>query len=170
MMLEKVDNVFLKLEKVQIHCSWVMTMFVTFMLVTDILARFLFNKPLPASWEISEVLMPYIVIIGFAYTLTKDKHILVSIMTDLLPVKIRTGLKVFAYLISFLMCCLITYFSWLWFWESFLINEQILAPINIPWWVGKLVMPFTFATFGIRYLLISIISLLRTHSDSSGRK
>jgi len=168
MLLQKVDKVLLKVETIQIHCSWVMTMLVTFMLVIDISARFLFNKPLPASWEISEVLMPYIVIIGFAYTLTDDKHIFVSILTDLLPARIRAGLKVFAYLLSFLMCCLVTYFSWFWFWESFSINEQILAPINIPWWFGKFAMPLTFASFGMRFLLIAISSMPRTHPDPGG--
>ena len=146
------------------------TVFVTLMIVLDIALRYLFNYPLPASWEISEVLMPYIVAFGFAYTLTTVKHIRVSMITDLFPVKIQVRLRFLTDLLSFLMCSLITYFSCFWFWESFSINEQILAAIDIPWWFGKLAMPLAFGTFGIRYLLLAIFALLRTLSDPSVRR
>ncbi len=170
MTLQKLDRVFFGVEKFQIHCSWVVTVFVTLMIVLDIALRALFNRPLPASWEISEVLMPYIVAFGFAYTLTIDKHIRVSMVTDLFPVKMQVRVRVFTDLLSFLMCFLITYYSCIWFWESFSINEQILAAIDIPWWFGKVAMPIAFATFGIRYLLLAIFALAGIKPDPMARR
>jgi TRAP-type C4-dicarboxylate transport system permease small subunit len=170
MTLQKSNRVFFGIEKFQIHCSWVTTVFVTLMIVLDIALRALFNRPLPASWEISEVLMPYIVAFGFAYTLTIDKHIRVSMVTDLFPVKMQIRVRCFTDLLSFLMCSLITYYSCIWFWESFSINEQILAAIDIPWWFGKVAMPIAFATFGIRYLLLAIFALVGIKPDPTARR
>jgi len=161
MMLVKIDGVLQKIEKTKIICSWLTTLFVTFMIVLDILLRFLFNHPLPASWEISEVLMPYIVIFGFAYTLTKNFHIRVSIITDHLPSKVQFSCRAFANVISFIMCVMLSYWSWLRFWESFMIKEEILAPISIPWWFGKLAMPMAFGTFGARYIMDLILDIKR---------
>lgn len=161
MALEKVDSALLRIEQAQIICSWITTLFVTFMIVIDIFLRFVFNHPLPASWEISEVLMPYIVILGFAYTLTKNFHIRVSIITDHLPSTGQFACRAFANVISFMMCVMLSYWSWLRFWESFVIREEILAPISIPWWLGKLAMPIAFGTFGVRYIMNLILDIRR---------
>jgi TRAP-type mannitol/chloroaromatic compound transport system permease small subunit len=152
--LNRFDQKLKKIEKIQIAVSWLVTLFVTLMLVTDILLRFLFNYPLRAAWETSEVLMPYIVMFGFAHTLTTNVHVRVSLVTDRFPKKIRSGFETFGYLLSLTMCVLLTYWSWLRFWESFVIGEEILAAVRIPWWIGKLGMPLSFATFGGRYLLL----------------
>jgi TRAP-type C4-dicarboxylate transport system permease small subunit len=170
MELQKLDNVLKQVEIVQVHCSWVITVLVTLMIVLDIALRFLFNKPLPASWEISEILMPYIVILAFAYTLSIDKHIRVSMITNFFPAKIQVGLRVFTNLLCFLMCSFITYFSCFWFWKSFSIREQILAAIPLPWWFGKFVVPIAFGTMGIRYLMLAIFDLVRTPSDQDIRR
>lgn len=160
MFIEKINHGFLKIEEIQLFCSWITTIFVTIMIVLDIFLRFFFNRPLPASWEISEVVMPYIVIFGFAYALTKNFHVRVSLVIDHLPWKIKYALGSLANITSFIICMIITYWSWLRFWESFQIKEEILAAISIPWWLGKLAMPIAFGTFGVRYFINFILDLM----------
>jgi TRAP-type C4-dicarboxylate transport system permease small subunit len=156
MTFKKIDLALQWGEKSLVVISWIATLFVTFMIVTDILLRFFFNLPLPASWEMSEVIMPYIVMFGFAYTLTIGVHVRVSLVVDRLPPKVQLVCDKFRNILSFAMCLLLTYWSWLRFWESFLIDEEILAAIQIPWWFGKLGMPIAFAMFATRYLTLFI--------------
>jgi TRAP-type C4-dicarboxylate transport system permease small subunit len=141
-------------EKIQVVCSWVTTLFVTFLIVTDIFLRFFFNRPLPATWEISEVIMPYIVLFAFAYALTTNVHVRVSLLTDRLPKKGRITCDMVSNLLSLGLCLMLTYWSGLRFWTSFLSGEEILAAVKIPWWIGKFGMPAAFATFGLRYIVI----------------
>ena len=161
MLIEKLDHACSRIEELQIICSWMTTVLVTLMIVVDIFLRFVFNHPLPASWEISEVVMPYLVIFGFAHALTKNFHVRVSLITDHLPRKASFACSALANVSSFIMCMMLTYWSWLRFWESFLIREEILAAISIPWWVGKLAMPIAFATLGARYLMNFVLDISR---------
>jgi|WetSurMetagenome_2_1015567.scaffolds.fasta_scaffold143273_2 TRAP-type C4-dicarboxylate transport system permease small subunit len=152
-MILQADLALRKVEGALRVVSWLVTLFTTFLIVTDVFLRFFFNKPLPATWEMSEVLMPYIVFLGFAYALTEKAHIRVSLLTDRLSRGGQLACEAFADLLSFAVCALITCWSWLWFWDSFRIGEEILAPIHIPWWLGKFAMPVGMAFFTVRYLV-----------------
>lgn len=148
--------------------SWLVTLITTLLIVTDVSLRFVLNKPLPATWEMSEVLMPYIVFLGLAYALTEKAHIRVSLLTDQLPRRGQLLCEAFASLLSFSMCALITCWSWLKFWDSFLIREEILAPIHIPWWFGKFAMPVGMAFFTIRYMVQAASAMIECTKPGRG--
>ena len=149
--LAKADRIFRTIEKVLVVISWSTTLGIMLLTVIDVVMRFLFNLPFPATWEMSEVLMPYIVVFGFAYTLTIDSHVRVTLVVQRLPKKTQAVLYRFTTLVSLGVCLLFTWFSWIKFWKSFLINEEILAAIRIPWWIGKFALPIGMAAFGVRY-------------------
>ena len=169
MQFRKIETTLQQIERAEVIVSWSASLFVTMMLVLDVSLRFFLNLPLPASWEMSEVIMPYIVMFGFAYTLTKNVHIEVTIVADRLPSKAKVLCEFFRNMVSLGMCVLITYWSWVRFWESFVMNEEILAAIRIPWWLGKLGMPVAFFSLGVRFM-INIIQayLIGTKPHKSG--
>lgn len=160
MVIVKAERYMQHVENFQTIISWIASLFITFMIVADVFLRFVFNAPLPASWEISEVVMPYIVFFAFSLTLARDGHVRVTMFMGLLPPKARLWCDAFRISVSFCMCVLFTYWSWLRFWEAFLIKEEILAAIYIPWFVGKFAMPVGMATISIRFLfqLIELFS------------
>jgi TRAP-type C4-dicarboxylate transport system permease small subunit len=159
MVLRKIDRVIKKVEKFLSTVSWIVAILISLLIVIDVFLRFVFNHPLPATWEMSEVFMPLIVFLPFAHTLAIDAHVRVSLIKDRVPPQVRVVFEVFSNTISFVMCAMITYWSWLRFWESFKINEEILAAIWIPWWIGKGAMPLAFGVFAIRFLIFLLFNL-----------
>lgn len=169
MILGKIDVAINKIEEALLIFSWIATLFVTFLFIIDISGRFLLNLPLPASYEIGEVTMPFIVMLGFASTLNKGIHVRVTLFIDLLTPKVKLGLNLFNNMAPFVMCVIIVYWSWLQFWHSFIIGEEMLAPIKIPWWIGKLAMPIAFGMLGIRYFMLVILALTSKQSSQYRR-
>ena len=157
-----INNTLQKIEKGLSIISWVATILITFVIITDIFLRFLFNKPIPGSWEFSEVIMPYIVLFALAYTLEKDGHVRMRLVTNLLSSKFQFGCEIFSNIVSAVFCVIVTYISWLYFWDSFIIREEMLAAIKIPWWLGKFAMPVGMATLSARYIM-QLINLLHRH-------
>lgn len=155
MIFAKTDQAFQKTEKILTIISWVVALCVTMMIVMDIVLRFIFDYPLPASWEISEVSMPCIVFFPFAYTLSIDAHVRVSLLKDRVSPKTRIVFSIFTNVISFALCVMLTYWSWLRFLESYKMGEEILAAIRIPWWPGKLAMPIAMGVFAARFLFLA---------------
>ena len=118
-----------KSRKLSTAVSWIVTIAVTLMIVTDIvILRYFFDNPLPASWEISEVCMPAIVFFAFAYHVTIDQHVedVPGARRQVSP-GAQMIFDIATNLISFALCALLTYWSWLRFWTSFASKEEILA-------------------------------------------
>lgn len=160
--IENILHFYQKIEKGLMVVSWVATLFITLMIVIDIFLRFAFNNPLPATWEMSEVVMPYIAFFALAYTLEKDVHVRMHLVTNLLPSKLRLGCDIFSNIVSIVFCVMITYWAWLFFWDSFIIGEDMLAVVKIPWWLGKFSMPVGMALFSVRYI-ITLMSRFHHH-------
>ena len=139
----------------------------TSMIVLDVCLRFLFNSPLAASVESTELMMPYIVFCPLAYTLTKGGHVRISLILDRTSPRVSTVLNGVSQIIAFLLCGMLSYTGWHLFWESFVIREEMLAIVKLPWYVGKFAMPVGFFFLAVRYFL-NVISALSAKSTSSG--
>jgi len=133
--------------------SYVALTFMTLMIVVDVFGRFVFNRPLPATVDMTELVMPYIIFICLAYTLATGGHVRVSLLLDRVPPRARAGFEIFVSIVGFVVFGLITTWAWFHFWHSFLIREQMLAPIYLPWFMGKLAMPIGCALFSIQFLI-----------------
>jgi TRAP-type transport system small permease protein len=139
-------------DKMLIIITGFMLMFLTLMIVLDVSLRFLFNSPLPASAETTELIMPYIAFGALAYTLSIGNHVRISLLTERTSENTQRFFEILAALVGFLFCAILTYKGWLFFWESFVIREEMLAVIKLPWWVGKFALPLGFLFMTLRFL------------------
>jgi TRAP-type C4-dicarboxylate transport system permease small subunit len=46
-----------------------------------------------------------------------------------------------------------TYYAWLRFWDSYSLQEEMLAAVRILWWWGKIAMPIGMGIFTIAFIL-----------------
>lgn len=139
-------------EKLLVYLSTFVTLFLTMTIVVDVTGRYFINRPLPATWEIGELCMPYIVFFPFAYALSRGNHVRVGLVKNLFSVKIQKVFEIITDLISLFVCGCMTYYAWLRFAESYRMQEEILAPILLLWWWGKVAMPIGMALFTIAFI------------------
>jgi len=132
----------------------------TLMIVTDTFFRYVFSSPFPASVEISQLIQPYVVFLPLAYALATDSHVRVTLLTQRLRGKAKKLVAAFAFLVGLVFFSIMAYMSGLNFWESFQINETMLAAIKLYWWIGKLAMPLGTAMIAIEcaYQLVLVMS------------
>lgn len=137
----------------------------TFMICFDVFTRFAFNKPLPATVEVSELLMAYIVFLMLGYTLSLGQHIRVTVLFEYIPKSWVRVCDLLSDVLGFAFCALVTYYAWNFFMHSFTIREEMLAVIKLPWYVGKFAMPVGFLFFTLQYL----VQIAETVMSFSGR-
>lgn len=113
----------------------------TLMIVADTFFRFVFATPFPASVEISQLIQPYVVFLPLAYALSTGSHVRVTLLTERMGGALRRWVSYIPYVIGLIFFSIMAYMSWLNFWESFRINETMLAAVKLYWWIGKLAMP-----------------------------
>ena len=148
-----VDRISQRTNAFLVAVSAVVLTAMAFMVTYDVFVRNVFNAPLPASVEISQLMEPYVVFLPFAYTLAVGGHVRVTILTMRLPQFLFKSSEIIVYMLDFLFFSLLAYFSWGEFLESWACNEIMLAAIKLPWWIGKFSMPLGMLFIALQCLL-----------------
>ena len=113
----------------------------TLMIVADTFFRFVFATPFPASVEISQLIQPYVVFLPLAFALSTGSHVRVTLLTERMHGRLRKRISYLPYVIGLCFFSIMAVMSWLNFWESYRIDETMLAAVKLYWWIGKLAMP-----------------------------
>jgi TRAP-type C4-dicarboxylate transport system permease small subunit len=114
-------------------------------IVVDATGRFLLNKPLPGSVEMSRIALAWILFLSLAYGQIQGVHVRVEIFFSRYSPRLRRTAGTLTALISMLFFGFLTYAGWDMFQESYNVSETIPAPIWLPYWLPKLAMPIGFA-------------------------
>ncbi len=150
---------FNKLNKALVFTASVLLVGTAVMLTYDVFRRYVFNAPLPASVEISSLLQAWVIFLPFAFTLAIGQHVRVTIITTRLSKKKQSALLVLAYLVTGAICLILAWFAWLEFKVSWDVNEIMMAPIIVYWWIGKFAAPLGMLIFGLQAFVLAAAEL-----------
>lgn len=125
--------------------------------------RTLFNMPLQGQVEITQLAMIYVVFLGFAYGLKQDQHVQMNYLYNKLGDRGKQISQLFTSLVGFFFMLLCSYMTWEFFWDSFVIQETMRAPITLPAWLAKFALPLSFLLVAIEfgYRVISQVASLK---------
>jgi TRAP-type C4-dicarboxylate transport system permease small subunit len=123
----------------------------TLLIAVDVAARFVFNRPLPATTEMSELLMAYVVFLAMGYTLSRGQHIRITVLFEYIPRHWKKYFDLFGDLVGLVFCAVVSWYAWKFFAHSLSVREEMLAVVRLPWYVGKFAMPVGFLFFTLRY-------------------
>ena len=119
---------------------------------TDVLGRYFFNKPVSGTQEIFEILLPGIVLLGWAYAQRSKSHVAVDIIYDRFPPRLKT-------IVTLSMTCLAMVIALLIMWQGMLLSisyfqmGRLIRNINVPIFIPRLLVPI--GAFALFLVLIS---------------
>jgi TRAP-type C4-dicarboxylate transport system permease small subunit len=160
--IDKLNDRVQILNRIMVYISGFVLTFMTVMIVVDVFLRFVFNAPLKATVEMTELIEPYVVFLHFIYTMAKGGHVRVTLITDRFSKTGRFFSEILVYIIDVIFFALLCCYSWLEFWHSFEVREIMLAPIRLPWWAGKFSMPLSLFVMIIQCILLLLLILRKT--------
>lgn len=112
------------------------------LVVADITGRYLFNSPVPMTYEVGSFMLVFIVFLGLAYSQLQGAHIRVEFFTLRLPPKPRALLDLLAYTLGIAIYSAIFYQGFKWAYDSFVIGEYVAGLVNIPKWPSQFAVVF----------------------------
>lgn len=137
-------------------CGWIaggVTFAVMCLVVTNVVSRYGFNKPIAGTLELTEGALPLIIFLSIALTQFHGGHIRVTILTDRLPEPARRALSVIAMLAGALLFAWAAYAGWLSAEKSFAIGEMKRGSIRFPVWPIRFAVCFGMALLAIQFLI-----------------
>jgi TRAP-type C4-dicarboxylate transport system permease small subunit len=144
----------LKLEKFLNNIAGGIILTAMMLLVTgDVLGRYLFNRPIHGTTEITEFMMVGLLYFTLAHTQTDKAHIRVEMFITHLSPGTRLILEMIAYLLGFFLFVLITWQGILSAAKAWEVWETTFGLILFPLFPAKVLIPIGSFLFSLRLLL-----------------
>lgn len=121
------------------------------LITSDVVLRYVFNRPIKGSYELIELMLVMIVFLGLAYTQMKREHIAVTLITEKLSPRAAAILESAAYLLCLAIFIVIT-------WQSVVRAEVLRADgtasdlLSIPIYPFMWIVVFGSATLCLAFL------------------
>ena len=131
---------------------------------TQVILRFVFQAPLAWAEELIIFCSVWAVYIGSSSAANEGKHIMVSMLVDLLPGKLQTVVKIVSQLLWLLCCIGLTITSWDTMRSTFLRGTATVGG-GFPYWVAQIAVPVGMALMSVR-VVVAIAKTLRGISDT----
>lgn len=129
---------------------------ITLFILYDVIAR---NTGIPTfthTLALTEYGLFYTTLLGAPWLVRIKRHVYMQIITALVPAHIRPLVAKLSYLLCFITCALLCYYSAQVTLETFLRGDQEVRSFDMPRWLIFLIMPVSFSLLSVefgRYLL-----------------
>jgi TRAP-type C4-dicarboxylate transport system permease small subunit len=163
--LISIENVLSRINTVVVAACGILLFLFMLMEVGDVSGRYLFLSPVPGTREIGEIVLAYVVFMGWAAVLANNQHIRVLLLVDRLPLRWQAWLELVALLVGLAMILPIAYYSFELALKSY-ITKEIAFTYAIPRWPGKTALFIGSTLFAFQFL---IMFLSRLFTMLSGR-
>jgi len=126
-----------------------------FLAAADVLLRYIFNRPISGTWELTSYMMAVVVGFGLSYCASVKGLISVEVLTSHFSTKVQAILNCITYFLSFCFFSLVTWQSILYIklmFKSGLVSASLLIPFIAALALGCLVFTLVLLTDFLEYL------------------
>jgi TRAP-type mannitol/chloroaromatic compound transport system permease small subunit len=127
-----------------------------FLVCANSLSRKLLNMPIHGTLEITEVVMPVIILLPLAYTQHRDGHIRVELLTNRLHPRAVQMLGVVTLLIAAVLFAIFAYASFNFAMRAWSVGETSWGALPLPIWPSKFVVSLGAGLLSLHFLLDGI--------------
>ena len=114
-------------------------------------SRYLFSESSNGWLEIQWYMFTGMVLLGAPYTLRMNEHVRVDLVYGMVSERTRIWIDIVGGILFLLpICIILTYFTWPWFLESWLQNEQSSNAGGLVRWPVKLLLPLGFCMMAVQ--------------------
>jgi TRAP-type C4-dicarboxylate transport system permease small subunit len=151
--LRAIEKVLARINLVVVVACGVLLFGFVFMVVGDVTGRYSFDSPIPGTMEIGEIVLAFVVFLGWAAVLANEQHIRVLIVVDRLPPRWRPWFEILALAVGLAMMAPIAWHGWSFAMDSY-ITKEIGFTYSIPRYPGKMALFVGSALFAVQFLIM----------------
>jgi TRAP-type C4-dicarboxylate transport system permease small subunit len=144
------------LARVEHYLTYASTAFIIGIMLficAEVVMRYVFNSPIPGHLEGSELFVPIIVFLAISYTQSQNGHVGMTLVVDSLPPGVRRRVEITTLLLSVLTCAVLSYFSFKYAFNEWLIDDVTMTPPYWRIWPSAAAIPLGYMLISMRLYL-----------------
>ena len=150
---QHIEQILRKTELLLTYLSAVIILFLMVYVLLEVLMRYAFNSPLPGHLEGAELLLPMIVFFAISYTQARNGHVGMSLVVEVLPIRLQRFINIFTLGLSILTCAVLAYFGAKQAYFAYEINDVTMTPPYWPIWPSASIVPIGYGLLALRMSL-----------------
>ena len=132
--------------------------------IHEVIVRYVFDSPTLYSVELSEYLLVLVVFMSIGWVLKEDRHVSVTFVVDLLPIKLRLGLKLLTSLLTIVFLGILVWKGLRTTLTAYTGNYHSSSLLDFPMWIPYALIPLGALVLSLQYV-VKISELIRTLMD-----
>lgn len=149
----RVADYYLKVLRGLTLASGIAILIMMLYITADVIGRYLFLYPLPASFEIAEMIMIFAVFWALAYVQARDEHLRLRFFVRLFPPRGKAILNILALLIGVFIFTIITWQAADWGVKALVTNEYRQGYWKFPYGPPRLMLALGAFVITLQFLL-----------------
>ena len=138
--------------------------------VADVTGRYLFNRPMFASYEFTQIFLVGIVFFSLAYVQHCKEHIRLDVLSYRVSPRTWAVLSLLTYITGLFIFSLVIWQGLGWTWATFLEQRIIMGASGITMWPSQLAMLIGATVFCIQYVIDIIQTMSHIIKPIAGEK
>ena len=128
-------------------------------LIANVIARTVFSNSLKPAEEIGQLLMIMVTFIGVSYGARLGRHIQMTAIFDLAPIKIKRIILHITSLVTSVCLFLLSYLG-IQYVQRVMMSGRITPALQAPMWIMYAFVPLGFFIAGLQYLMILLLNII----------
>ncbi len=138
-------------------CIFILMVYIT----VDVVGRYVFNSPLPASFELGLILIVFSTFLALPFSQLQKGHLKLDFIYQRFGRKFQTGVDVLAFFMGMVLFGLIAWQAWYWAFEALTLKEYMEGVYKIPYFPSRLIFAVGSSLFSAQFLLDLVQVLLQ---------
>lgn len=145
------------------NISMILLFLLMFLTAIDVVGRFFFNHPITGTFELTGILLAFVIFYSLGMLQIKDQHIEIDFLSNKFPRKIQDILKM---LISFALFIFLILFTWqlIELMKRLYASNSVSGDLGFPMYIIVALVSIGSFLFTLSYLSQSLNSLLKVVS------
>jgi len=134
----------------------------------DVVGRYVLRNPLPASFEITLILLIVITFFGITHVQAKGGHMRLEFLRNRLALRGQLMLDILSVLIGLFLYAIITWQGLLWTIEALVGHEEMIGVSKIPYYPARLILTIGAFSLCVQYIIDLVQYFAQLFSKSPG--
>lgn len=165
--LPKASALYFSVLKYLAATGGIVVMIMMLYITGDVLGRYLFDKPLPVSFEIAEMLMIFVVFAALPYVHVCRKHLRLTFLFKRMPPQGQLIGDVLALVIGIFIFAIIAWQATDWAMSAWHTNEYRLGVVRIPYFPARFALAIGAYITTLEFL-VDLVGRIRQFLSSRG--
>ncbi len=151
--IDSVARIHLTVNKWLASVAGIVILVMCFYTTGDVFGRYALNKPLPAAFEITMILLIYVTFFGIAYVQARGGHMRLEFLLSVYGRHGRSAVDIISVVIGLFVFAIITWQAWILAIEAWVIQERTMGAYTVVLFPARIGLAIGSTSLLIQYII-----------------